>query len=140
MEAFNLVQNIVNRGLFHPAIILGLITQLAACSGSGDGDISTGLVVDAGSIQTIVLADDAMLDASVTENGQPPLGEVSYRWSMLSGPGTVDFSNPDSEDTSARFSAIGSYVLALSVETGSGSASDTVDIAVNLKAAGGHRY
>jgi len=83
------------------------------------------------------LADAANLDATVTANGQPPQGGVSYSWSKQSGPGTVDFSPVDSEDTFARFSAVGSYTLMLTVTSGSRSASDSVDITVNLKAGGG---
>ena len=114
----------------------GLIALLAGCTGS-TGTGPAGLIVDAGPAQTIVLANAAVLDASVTENGQPPQGGVSYTWSKLSGPGTVEFSPADREDTTARFSAIGSYVLALTVTSAGGSASGTVAIAVNLKAAGG---
>ena len=135
-----MVQNGFKRGGFHTALLLlGLICQLAACSGSSestDSRTSNAVQIDAGAARTIVLADAVVLDASVTENGLPPQDDVSYSWSMLSGPGTVDFSSPDSAATSARFSAIGSYVLALAVTTGSGSASDTVEITVNLKAAG----
>jgi len=93
-------------------------------------------VVDAGPAQTIVLADILALDATATENGQPPQGAIRYSWSKVSGPGTVDFARADTEDTSASFSSIGSYVLGLTVTTGSGGANDTVDITVNLKAAG----
>lgn len=116
--------------------IPGLITLLAACSSADNGPVPTGLVVDAGESRTIVLTDEALLDATVTDNGLPAQGDLSYSWSKLSGPGTVDFSSADSEDTSVRFSSIGSYVLALLATSGTGSTSDTVEITVNLMAAG----
>ena len=131
-------QRLLTNDVFrHPLSILCIITQLAACSGSDNGSTATGLLVDAGPDQTIVLADAVDLDATITENGLSPQGITGYRWSRVSGPGSVDFARPDAEDTSASFSKIGSYVLGLTVNTGSDSASDTVDITVNLKAAGG---
>ncbi len=125
-----------HRAIHRVLFVTSLLVLLAACSGSSDSPAPSGLVVDAGDNQTIVLADAAVLDAAVTLNGQPPQGDVSYSWSKLAGPGTVDFSTADTEDTSARFSAIGSYRLALMVTNGVASASDTVDITINLKAAG----
>ena len=130
-------QRLLTNDVFrHPLSILCMITQLAACSGSDNGSPATGLLVDAGPDQTIVLADAVDLDATITENGLFPQRITGYRWSRVSGPGSVDFTRPDAEDTSASFSETGSYVLVLTVNTGSGSASDTVDITVNLKAAG----
>lgn len=126
----------INDVFLHPLSILCIITHLAACSGSNNGTTPTGLLVDAGTDQTIVLTDVLDLDATITENGLSPEGITGYRWSMVSGPGSVDFTRPDAEDTSASFSEIGSYVLALTVNTGSDSARDTVAITVNLKAAG----
>ena len=120
----------------HPLTILGLITQLAACSGNNDGSVPLGLLVDAGTDQTVVLADVVDLDATVTEKGLPPQEGTSYSWSMVSGPGPVDFTRPDAEDTSVTFSRLGSYVLGLTATTDSSAANDSVDITVNLKASG----
>ena len=119
----------------HSLIIAGLLNLLSACSGSS-GDGSANLVVDIGPAQTIVLAEAVELDATVTRNRLPVEGPIRYRWTQLSGPGTVTFSNPEAEDTSARFSAIGSYTLALNVSTGGLDASESVNVTVNLKAAG----
>ena len=38
-------------------------------------------------------------------------GTPAVTWSMLSGPGTVAFENPNSAITTARFSAAGAYTL-----------------------------
>src|SRR5262249_45452904 len=43
-----------------------------------------------------------------------PPGKTTASWSKLSGPGTVTFSAPTSPNTSATFSASGTYVLRLS--------------------------
>ncbi len=120
----------------HPLTLLCFITLFASCSGNNDGNIQAGLLVDAGTDQTIILSDILDLNATVTENGLSPQDETTYRWSMVSGTGTVDFTSPNTEDTSVTFSKIGSYVLDLRVTTDSGTAHDTVDITVNLKAAG----
>lgn len=135
-EALIMIQPVQKSSALQRIFIPGLITLLAACSSAGNDPVSTGLVVDAGEPRTIVLANDTLLDATVTDNGLPAQGDLSYSWSKLSGPGTVDFSSTDSEDTSVRFSSIGSYLLALTVTSGSRSTSDTVEITVNLMAAG----
>lgn len=120
--------------------ILACIALLVACSGSSEDSTSSdnqaGLQVDVGFNQTIVLADALILNASVTENGQLPQGIINYSWSMLSGPGIAVFSNPNAEDTSVTFTEIGSYVLNLLVESDTETAYDTLEITVNLRAAG----
>lgn len=93
-------------------------------------------VVAAGPDQTIVLTDAANLDSLVTENGLSPQGTVTYSWSQLSGPGIANFTSPDSKQTSVTFTEIGSYTLNVLANTNSQSANDSLDITVNLKAAG----
>ena len=44
-------------------------------------------------------------------------GGASVSWSQVSGPGTVTFGNPNSSDTSAQFSATGTYVLRATAST-----------------------
>jgi hypothetical protein len=48
----------------------------------------------------------------------------------VSGPGTVTFANPGAIDTTASFSAAGTYVLRLSASDGERSASDDVEVSV----------
>lgn len=115
---------------------LGLSTHLVGCSGGGDGASPTRIVVDAGAAQTVVLADAVTLDATVTTNGQTLTDDTVYAWTKISGPGTVSFSRTDTEDSVVSFSDIGSYVLSLTVTNSGVSASDSVDITVNLKASG----
>jgi uncharacterized repeat protein (TIGR03806 family) len=109
---------------------------VVACSDAGDSGSPTQVAVDAGAAQTVVLADVVALDATVTTNGLTPTDDTIYAWTKISGPGTVSFSRTDSEDTTASFSDIGSYVLGLTATNRGFSASDTVDITVNLKASG----
>ncbi|TAE77927.1 MAG: glycosyl hydrolase family protein [Verrucomicrobia bacterium] len=66
------------------------------------------------------------LTATVSSTTTPTLA-----WSMVSGPGSVSFVDPNLATTSATFSATGSYVLRLTATTaaGSGSADLTVHVA-----------
>src|SRR5579883_3252617 len=61
----------------------------------------------------------------------PPAGpEVKVTWSKASGPGTVTFANAKAAETTATFSAPGSYVLKLTAENGQASASSTLNVEV----------
>ena len=123
-------------------IILGLITLLGACGGSSGGSdnpptpLTSNLLVDAGLDRTIILADTLNLDATVSQNGQPPHGTVTYTWSKVSGPGVANLTEPAVEDTSVTFTEIGSYALNLMVNVDGHIANDTLEVTVNLKAAG----
>lgn len=64
----------------------------------------------AGEDQTICLPESAALEAVITYGAQSPAG-VTLQWSKVSGPGTVNFSAPNSEVTNVSFSALGTYVL-----------------------------
>jgi hypothetical protein len=88
-------------------------------------------VVDAGTDQTITLPDSANLDGTVTDDGLPdPPGAVTTTWSKVSGPGTVTFGNANAVDTTASFSAAGTYVLRLTADDGELDANDEVTITV----------
>lgn len=127
------------KGLSHTLIISGLFTLLVSCGGSSGGNSQPpppGFIVDAGADQTIILADTANLDAIATDDGQPPQTAVTYSWSQVSGPGIANISSPNSAQTSVTFTEIGSYVLNVEANTDSKTATDTIQITVNLKAAG----
>ncbi len=89
--------------------------------------------VEAGSNQTITLPTDTVdLDGTVTDDGLPdPPASVTTTWSKVSGPGTVTFGSIYAVDTTATFSAAGTYVLQLSADDGDLQASDTVTVTVN---------
>jgi len=88
-------------------------------------------VVEAGTNQTVDLKYGAVLNSSVTDDGQPYGSTVSMTWSKYSGPGTVTFGTPHAFATTASFSVAGSYVLRLTATDGLLSSSDTVTITVN---------
>ena len=132
-------------------IILCLISLLVACSEEPPADNNQPpppppppppsrlfVEVDAGLDQSIVKADILNLNATVTKDSLPPQGTVIYTWSMSSGPvsGIANFTDPAVEDTSVTFTEIGSYVLNLMVNVDGEIANDTLEVTVNLKAAG----
>ncbi|WP_299447810.1 right-handed parallel beta-helix repeat-containing protein [uncultured Phycicoccus sp.] len=100
-------------------------------------DLGTGTVVEVGNQPPTVSAGPdvttsvgagAVLDGTVSDEGPAPL---SVAWSRVSGPAGVVFDDPGATDTTARFTAAGSYVLRLTATDGAGaSASDDVSVAV----------
>jgi hypothetical protein len=86
--------------------------------------------VDAGPPQTLQWpANGANLDGFVSDDAHPyPPSTVTATWSLQSGPGGVTFDDANDPDTSATFSAPGSYVLELTADDSELSASDTVEI------------
>src|SRR5690606_7127819 len=89
-------------------------------------------VVDAGANQTIVLPAGVTLNGIVTDDGLPnPPSVVTTTWQMVSGPGTVTFANANAVNTTANFSAAGTYVLRLTAEDGELVVSDVVTITVH---------
>ena len=85
--------------------------------------------VNAGADQSITLPADAVLNATVTDDGLPT-GSVAALWSRVSGPGTVSFADPAATTTSASFSGAGTYVLRLTADDGELTASDDVTVTV----------
>jgi hypothetical protein len=87
--------------------------------------------VDAGPAQTITLPASASLNGTVSDDGLPsPPGMVTTTWSKESGPGPVTFGDATAVDTTASFSAAGTYVLRLTAHDGALTTSDTVTIVV----------
>jgi len=134
----------IKKALFGRAfIILALISLLIACSKEPPTDdkptqLTPNLIVDVGLDQSIVKADSLNLNATVTKDSLPLQGSVIYTWSMISGPvsGIANFTDPAAEDTSVSFTEIGSYVLNLMVDLDGEIANDSLEVTVNLKAAG----
>jgi RHS repeat-associated protein len=86
--------------------------------------------VNAGPDQTNTYPAGVTLNGSVTDDGVPG-GAVSIAWSVVSGPGTVVFSAPNSAVTGASFSDGGIYVLRLTANDGVASVSDDVTVMIN---------
>ncbi len=94
--------------------------------------LNTAPVVSAGPDATVTLPNAATLDGTVSDDGLPnPPAKVTTTWSKVSGPGTVTFADPAKVDTTATFSAAGTYVLQLSAGDGSLTTTDNVQVTVN---------
>jgi K319-like protein len=88
---------------------------------SADVDVDATLVVPPGIIGIV-------LTGTATDDGLPsPPHALTYTWSKVSGPGTVQF-GPNTLNSSAGFSAEGTYVLRLTVFDGALTTTDDVTI------------
>ncbi|QDS96869.1 LamG domain-containing protein [Adhaeretor mobilis] len=87
--------------------------------------------VNAGSNQTITLGGSATLVGSASDDGLPNSGTLTTSWTVVSGPGSVNFGSSSSTTTTAQFSAAGSYVLQLTANDGQLIGSDQVTVTVN---------
>ncbi len=85
--------------------------------------------VIAGADQTIDLTATASLQGRAIDDGDPS-GSLTTTWSVVSGPGTVTFGNPNSLATTATFSAPGTYVLRLTADDTQLQTSDEMTINV----------
>jgi len=85
---------------------------------------------NAGPDQNINLPDPASLNGAADDDGKPS-GTLTYAWSKISGPGTVDFADASAAVTTASFSLAGTYVLRLSVSDSILTDSDDILINVN---------
>ena len=89
-------------------------------------------VVNAGPDQTIALPSAVTLNGFATDDGIPnPPGTLTYTWSKVSGPGTVQFNNVHAAATTASFSSSGTYNLQLAANDSVFAGKDTVVITVN---------
>ena len=91
-------------------------------------------VANAGPDRSVTLPNPASLDGSVSDDGLPnPPGSTTVSWSKVSGPGTITFGTPSATDTTASFSAAGTYVLRLTANDSS--LTDTDDVTVTVASA-----
>jgi flavin reductase (DIM6/NTAB) family NADH-FMN oxidoreductase RutF len=91
-------------------------------------------IVSAGPKQLVTLPAGANLVGTVTDDGLPAGAAVTVSWSVVSGPGTVSFSNSTSNNTAALFSAAGDYVLRLTATDTEFTASSEVQVKVRTPA------
>lgn len=85
--------------------------------------------VYAGADQEVLLPASASLSGLVSDDGLPnPPGTTTVTWSVVSGPGTVTFADPNALATTAGFSLEGTYVLRLTATDSALSASDDVTV------------
>ncbi len=107
------------------------VYALVVTGGSSTPPVNQAPVVDAGANQTIQLPASANLMASVSDDGLPSGSTVSTNWSVVSGPGGVTFGNAAAVNTTAAFSAPGTYVLRITASDTELSSSDDVTITVD---------
>ena len=85
----------------------------------------------AGDDQQIDIDAAATLAASVTDDGLPAApGAVTTLWTVVSGPGTVTFTDETALATDAQFDTAGSYVLQLAADDGELQAQDELTVVV----------
>jgi hypothetical protein len=97
--------------------------------------VNTAPVVDAGPDQTVQMPGSASLDGTLTDDGLPnPPAATTATWTEASGPGTVTFASGSAVDTTATFSAAGTYVLRLTGNDSAMQANDTVSVTVQAAA------
>jgi len=75
------------------------------------------------------------LMGSASDDASP--GALSIGWSKIEGPGSVVFDAPSSPQTTATFSALGTYTLRLSAGDGAQAVSDDVVLVLSAPAARG---
>ena len=130
---------IVDRGVdnnSNPTANDGKFFEMTAPSSTNPGNQPP--LVNAGTDQMVTLAAGAVLDGTVTDDGNPnPPAAVTTAWSKISGPGTVTFGNSAAVDTTASFSAAGTYTLRLSASDGEFNISDDIVITVAAPNPGG---
>ena len=74
-------------------------------------------------------ASSTSLFGSAQDDGLPT-STLTYRWSLANGPGAVTFGNATALQTSATFSAPGTYLLSLSVSDGELTSVDQIEIRI----------
>jgi fibro-slime domain-containing protein/RHS repeat-associated protein len=95
------------------------------------GAVNDPPVVDAGADQTINVRDTATLPGTATDDGRPQGSTLAISWSMVAGPGTVTFGNPQQAQTTATFSLPGTYLLRLAASDADLTGVDEVTVTVN---------
>jgi hypothetical protein len=76
-------------------------------------------------IPSVNAGPNATVNATYTQNATvndsaPSSGIATYNWTQVSGPGTVTFGTPDTEDTTVSADTDGTYVCKLTVTDSAG--------------------
>ena len=97
-----------------------------------DNDIPPTVFISSPGAQGVVIASSNGVEftATAADDGLPQA--ISYAWSQVAGPGTVNFTTTNAATAAATFSAPGVYLVRVTVSDGQFSASD--QIAVNIGA------
>jgi hypothetical protein len=94
-----------------------------------DGSVPSGPLVEAGSDETVEPPGIAILQGYAYEfGGATESVPLHVRWSVVSGPGKVKFSNAGALTTTATLSEPGDYVLQLTASDGRNSVSSAITV------------
>lgn len=85
-------------------------------------------LVSAGQDAMTYVGEPLALDGTASDDG--PLGSLITTWSVVSGPGSVNFGNSAAIDTNVTFGAAGNYILRLTANDGQKSSFDDVAVSV----------
>ena len=100
--------------------------------GSGSGAANQAPSANAGSDQTVLLNETAVLSGSASDDGLPnPPGAVTSQWTQVSGPAAATIANASALQTGAVFSQAGVYVFRLTASDSVEQAWDDVTVTVN---------
>ena len=91
--------------------------------------------VGAGIDNAGIVGDPITLAGSASDDGNP-FGTLTTTWTKFSGTGSVSFSNANALDSTATFSAAGTYVLQLEADDGELATTDTVQMTVTAATSG----
>ncbi len=135
---------VVNR--FNTTTFPEITTTKLRLEFDGNGEASTGILdwrvfdsgkspnfpptVSAGVDRAVVQPGETFLSGKVKDDGKPK-ATPTVLWSKASGPGKVTFANAGAPETTARFSKVGDYVLKLTADDGSSSASGELHVTVS---------
>jgi hypothetical protein len=86
-------------------------------------------------LSVVLVGDTIRLAGSASDDGVPG-GPLEVEWKKLAGPGSVSFADDAALETTARFSASGSYLLGLQVSDGELVHIDQVEVDVEVFAGG----
>jgi hypothetical protein len=109
--------------LVKPAIPL----NSPSCSASNQVSITTGPIVATIAAPILNVCNATLTSGSL--GGNVPATGNTGAWTLISGPGTVVFSSPNTATSTAKVSAVGAYVFRWKVT--SGSCSNYADLTVN---------
>lgn len=92
-------------------------------------------IVNAGADRTVDLpVTNVPLNGTAFDDGLPACATISLRWTLVSGPGAVSFTNPESAITIATLSVPGTYEFRLTANDSQFTSSDDVVISINQAA------
>ena len=132
-DPLDLIEDTRNGNLYLAELVGGGTSGKISLLRPSVGGSNNPPAVSAGVDQSVAFPAAANLDGTVSDDGLPS-NTLTTLWKKVIGPGTVTFGNAAAVDTTASFSAAGTYVLELSASDGALSNSARVTVAVQTAA------